>query len=112
MMKARFQPIIFILAFALFIQNTCPFGAAGKSTVAASCGHCSLYQGFVIASGGQKNYVPPVTPVHFPPYVFSVPQMLHSFRLDPVKSAQPVVDTYRNIAPGELLRPPGAYVVG
>ncbi|MBS1192771.1 MAG: hypothetical protein H6Q97_750, partial [Nitrospirae bacterium] len=29
--------IIALLAFGLLIQNTCPFGAAGKSTVAAAC---------------------------------------------------------------------------
>jgi len=109
MMKPRFRSIIFILAFALLIQNTCPFGAAGKSTVAASCGHCPFHHGFVVASDGQKNIVSDVSPVHFPLYVFSVPKTIHAFRLDPVESVQPtIIDNYRNISPDELLRPPRA----
>jgi hypothetical protein len=109
MMKPRLQSIIFILAFALLIQNTCPFGAAGKSSVAASCGSCPLHHGLVVASDGQKNIVSDVSPVHFPLYVFSVPKTTHAFRLDPVESVQPIiVDNYRNIALDELLRPPRA----
>ncbi len=109
MMKPGVRSIIFILAFALLIQNTCPFGAAGKSTVTASCGHCSLQYGHVIASYGQKNFVSAVTPAHFPLYVFSVPNTIQASRLDPVKSVQPaIVDNYKNFSPDELLRPPRA----
>ena len=107
MMKPRFRSIIFILAFALLIQNTCPFGAAGKSSVAAWCGHCPLHHGFVVAFDGQNSIVSEVSLVHFPLYVFSVPKTIHAFRLDPIESRQPtIVDNYRNIAPDELLRPP------
>ncbi len=108
-MKLRFRSIIFILAFALLIQNTCPFGAAGKSTVTSSCGHCPLHYGHVIVSDGQKNFVSAVTPVHFPLYVFSVPKTIHAFRLDPIHSVQPAIaDNYKNFSPDELLRPPCA----
>ncbi len=73
------KSIIFVLAFALLIQNTCPLGAAGKSTVAASCG------------------------------VFAVPKTIHTLEFEPVKSAPLILaESYKDALPDELLRPPQA----
>jgi len=106
-MIALLRSIIFLLAIALLIQNTCPFGAAGKSTVAASCEHCPLKHGSSVSVDGQKNLVSGFSSVHFPLYVFAVPKTIHTFQLEPVTSARPVLaDSYKDPLPDELLRPP------
>jgi hypothetical protein len=102
-------PLIFILAFALLIQNTCPFGAAGKSSVAAMCGNCCLHHHLIVSSDGQRNLASEDSLSHFPLYVFAVPKTIHTFKLYPVKSVQSALaDHYVNISPHELLRPPRA----
>ena len=101
--------IIFILALALLIQNTCPFGAAGKSTVAETCKNCPMHHSFTVAADGQKSLVSDSSSVHFPLYVFSIPKTIHTFQLNPIKSARPVLaDNYKDALPDELLRPPQA----
>jgi hypothetical protein len=107
-MKAR--AIIFLLAFALLIQNTCPFGAAGKSTVAESCKNCPMHHSFTVtADNGHKLLVSDATSVHFPLFVFSVPKTIHTFQLNPIKTIRPVLaDNYTDALPDELLRPPQA----
>jgi len=107
MLKPR--SIIFILAFALLIQNTCPFGAAGKSTVAASCTNCPMHHSQIVMTDGQKELVSDSSSVHFPLYVFAVPKTIHTFQLDPIKSMRLLLaDNYKDISPDELLRPPRA----
>jgi hypothetical protein len=107
MLKPR--PIIFILAFALLIQNTCPLGAAGKSTVAESCKNCSMHHSLTITTDGQNNLVSDSSNIHFPLYVFAVPKTIHTFQLNPIKSTRPVLaDNYKDALPDELLRPPRA----
>jgi|SRR6266540_2335614 len=103
------KSIIFVLAFALLIQNTCPLGAAGKSTVAASCGHCPLKHHFVVSAAGQKNIAADPSAFHFPLYVFAVPKTIHTLEFEPVKSAPLILaESYKDALPDELLRPPQA----
>ncbi len=105
----KLKSVIALLAFALLIQNTCPFGAAGKSTVAAVCDHCPLKHNFIVSTDGQKDLVSDPSPVHYPLYVFSVPKTVHTFQLSPIQSAQPLLaDNYQDALPDELLRPPRA----
>lgn len=106
-MNAPLRSIIFILAFALLIQNTCPFGAAGKSSVAAACAHCPLKHNLLVSLDGHENLVTDFSRVHFPLYVFKVPKTIHTFQLAPIISARPVLaDSYKDALPDELLRPP------
>jgi hypothetical protein len=108
-MMRTLSPVIALLVFALLIQNTCPFGAAGKSTVAASCEHCPLKHHSLVSLDGQKNIVADASLVHFPVYVFAVLKTIHTFKLEPIKSAHPVLaDSYTDALPDELLRPPRA----
>ena len=108
-MNLILRSIIFILAFALLIQNTCPFGAAGKSTVAESCKNCPMQHSLTVTTDGQKHLVSDASSVHFPLYVFAVPKTIHTFELDPIKSPRPVLaDNYKDALPDELLRPPRA----
>ena len=104
-----FKPgsIVFILVFALFVQNTCPFGAAGKSTVVKSCTNCPMHHSLTVPVNGKKVIVSDSSSIHFPLYVFAVPKTIHTFQLDPIKSRRPVLsDNYKDISPDELLRPP------
>ncbi len=105
----KLKLVIALLAFALLIQNTCPFGAAGKSTVAAACGHCSMKHNFLVSTDGQKELVSDPSPVHYPLYVFSVPKTVPTFQLSSIQSPQPLLaDNYQDALPDELLRPPRA----
>jgi hypothetical protein len=106
---SKLKPIMLLLAFALLIQNTCPYNAAGKSSVTGACGNCPLKHTFTVASDAAKNLVNDASSVHYPLYVFSVPKTVHTFSLDPVKSVKPVLaDRYKDALPDELLRPPRA----
>jgi hypothetical protein len=106
-MKPKLHSIIFLLAFALLIQNTCPMGAAGRSAAAASCKNCPLKHSFIVPTDGQKNLVSDSSSIHFPMYVFAVPNTIHTFQYEPITSARAVLaKSYRNALPEELLRPP------
>jgi len=106
-MKLKLRSIIFLLAFALLIQNTCPMGAAGRSAVAASSKNCPLKHSFIVPTDGQENLVSDSLSVHFPMFVFAVPKMLHTFQFEPITSAEAVLaKSYRDALPEELLRPP------
>jgi hypothetical protein len=108
-MLFKLRPIIFLLAFALLIQNTCPFGAAGKSSAANACGHCQMKHSIVASPASQTQLVSDSSSIHFPLYVFAVPKTIHTFRLNSIKSARPVLtDFYQDALPDELLRPPRA----
>jgi hypothetical protein len=108
-MKRKLKPVIFLLALALLIQNTCPFGAAGKSVVTASCRNCPLQHSVIISLDGQKNLVPASASGHFPLYVFAVPKTLHLLQLEPIKSATVLLaQSYEDTLPDEILRPPQA----
>jgi hypothetical protein len=108
-MPFKLRPIILLLAFALLIQNTCPFGAAGKSTVARACGHCQMKHSVKASPAGQKQLTSDSSSVHFPLYVFAVPKTVHTFQLNPVKSARLILaDFYQDALPDDLLRPPRA----
>ena len=106
-MKPKLRSIIFLLAFALLIQNTCPLGVAGKSAVTASCENCPLKHSLSVPTNGQKNIVTDSSSIHFPMYVFAVPKMLHTFQFEPITSTRAVLaNSYRDALPEELLRPP------
>jgi len=100
--------IILLLAFALLVQNTCPMGAAGKTTVGSNCGKCAMKQSSILSPDGLKRLVTDST-VHFPLYVFSLPKNIHTFHFALVTFARPLfADSYEDALPNELLRPPRA----
>ncbi len=106
-MTLKSVSIIFILAFALLIQNTCPHGFAGKSSVAATCKYCPMKQHQNMTPDAQQKITSAQSQVHFPFFVFSVPKTIHTFQLNPIETARMVlVDRYADVMPDELLRPP------
>ncbi len=102
----KLRPVMVLLAFALLIQNTCPMGAAGKSMLVSSCGHCPMkHQGSISPEGQKKLIVYP--PIHFPLYIFSVPNNTHTFQLEHTVFTRPLLaNGYVDASPGRLLRPP------
>ncbi len=98
-----------LLAFALLVQNTCPHGFAGKTTVVKGCGSCKVAQLHHPAPQSSNSISVSPSPVHHPLFVFSVPKTIHTFRLDRIAAARPLLaDRYTDALPGELLRPPQA----
>lgn len=109
-MTLKLRSIIFLLAFALLIQNTCPHGFAGKTAVAPrACTNCPMKHHLMAPPDGQDKIVSGASTVHFPLYVFEAPKTVHTFQLEPIKSARPVLaNGYKNALPDGLLRPPRA----
>jgi hypothetical protein len=106
-MTAKLGSIIFILA--LILQNTCPFGAAGKTTVASACTHCPSKHSMVVLPDGQHKLVFDSSSIHFPLYIFAVPKTIHTFCLELINSSPTsFVEIYVDALPDEFLRPPRA----
>jgi hypothetical protein len=100
---------MFLLVFALLIQNTCPHGFAGKTGLASTCGHCPLKKCFAATPPGQNDIVSHSPSAHFPLFVFALPKTVHTFHLQPISFSRPILaDSYRNALPDELLRLPRA----
>jgi hypothetical protein len=105
----KLRPIMLLLAFALLVQNTCPFNSAGKSTVAALCEHCPMHNNHLVPTDGLERIASDSSGVHFPLYVFSLPKTIHTFQLEPIQTPrQAIADSYRDALPAQLLRPPKA----
>lgn len=104
----KLPSIIFLLTVALLIQNTCPLGAAGKTSLASSCTNCPLKHTSIASFGGQKEIVKELS-IHFPLFVFAVPKTVHTFQLESITSKRPALaNSYEDALPQELLRPPKA----
>src|SRR5574340_439309 len=109
-MKRISKSIIFCLVLALFIQNTCPFGAAGKSSVVPKCGHCPLVRQFAKAPpAGQTAWAPDTTSTRFPLFLFTAVKLNHTFQLEALTRVTPLLALdYAEVYPAELLKPPHA----
>ncbi len=94
---------------ALLIQNTCPHGFAGKSSVASTCSHCPMKQEHKKVFEGTAFSSITKAPAHLPMYVLDTPNTKPAFQLAALATSQPVMpNTYKNAAPDELFQPPRA----
>ena len=108
-MTLKLRSIIFLLAFALLIQNTCPHGFAGKTAVARVCASCPMKDKLMASRDGQDKIASDSSSTHFPLFVFAVPKSVHTFQLEPITYSRPVLaDSYQDALPDEHLRPPRA----
>jgi hypothetical protein len=108
-MILKLRSIIFLLAFALLIQNTCLHGFAGKTAVTPVCANCPMKHNLMASPDGQDKIVSDSPSTHFPLFVFAVLKAVHTFQLEPITSSRPVLsDYYQDALPDELLRPPRA----
>ena len=105
----RMSSLIALLVLALFVQNTCPHGFAGKTSVAKTCDQCAFKEQHLAAASGEHSLFADPSPVHFPLFVFSLPMSAPAFQPGPAAVAEPVIgEPYTDAAPAELLRPPRA----
>ncbi len=105
----RFQTIIILLLliFARLIQNTCPHGFAGKSTVVRTCSHCQHKKEHKAASEGIEFNSITKAPAHMPMFVLDVLNTQPTFQLAAMAIQQQVIpNSYTNTAPDEVLQPP------
>ena len=109
-MRRQTYIILSFLILALLIQNTCPQGSAGKSTVAASsasCSHCPNKQIHEPVTQGVKLSIKAHPSAHIPMYVLNIQTTKPTFQLAAILSPQPIItNAYKNAAPDELLHPP------
>lgn len=108
-MRISVYPILLLLITALFIQNTCPRGFSGKSTVVATCSHCPQKQMHRTITDGDNFSVISQPETRLPMYVLDLPGIQPAFRLASLASPRPVIpNTYKDTDPDELLQPPSA----
>jgi hypothetical protein len=108
-MMRKLRSFIVLLAFALFVQNTCPHGFAGKTVVGTTCGHCPVKHACSASPDGQKGSVSSKPAGHFPLFIFAVQKQVPVFQLEPVAAPRTALaNSYEDILPDELLRPPRA----
>jgi len=109
-MRFVFWPIISFLVFALVVQNTCPRGFAGKTTLAGKCSHCSSKINSITLPEVQVFTSSFPRPVHFPMYVFVTTDTSPFFQPQRRSATWPIlIIGYEAPWPDELLKPPRAY---
>jgi len=107
-MKLASWPIIFLLVFALLVQNTCLHGFAGKTSFTGKRSHCP--------SATSKFGVPHVSKyllsdhqisVNSPMYFFTVPTANQAVHPERRRTLPPtLLIDYMDALPDELLKPP------
>ncbi len=113
-MRRALLLIVCCLVLSLLIQNTCPFGAAGKSSVVPKCGHCPLmHQCQRAAPAEQMAWASDTNPSHFPLFLFTTENLGHSIQVDALTACAPFLTVhYTGAYPAELLKPPPTKVTG
>jgi hypothetical protein len=109
-MKSAPWLLIGCLVLSLVIQNTCPFGAAGKSSVVPRSGHCPLMRQCAAPAEGQVAWASGEAPNHFPfTFLFTTEGLGHTFQIDGFTGSAPLLTLhYPEAYPAELLKPPTA----
>jgi len=97
------------LVLALLLQNSCPFGAAGKSSIMTKCAHCPFVRHAAGASPGLAAWTTDKSPRHFPLFLFTTVKPGHSFKVDALmeEAPRPAIH-YAGAFPYKLLKPPNA----
>ncbi len=112
----RCAPLLIVccLVLSLLIQNTCPFGAAGKSSVMPKCDHCPLMRQCQRAAPAERMaWASDANPSHFPLFLFTTANLDHSIQVDARTTRAPFLTVhYTGAYPAELLKPPPMKVTG
>ena len=108
-MKAVALIISFVLALSLLVQNTCPKGYAGKTSVVRSCGHCPHKLDQTATKTVRIESAVKKQASHLPLFVLAVHEELAALKPAPVETAPAfLAANYRDAERYELLRPPHA----
>jgi hypothetical protein len=106
-MRHKFVTIIVLLIFALLIQNTCPHGYAGKSSMVSPCAHCPLKHVHAASPDRRSILVTVSSSLHIPLFVFAASKTVTAFQHGPTAFLDPpLAKSYEDALPEELLRPP------
>jgi len=105
----KLLPLIVLLVLSLTAQNSCPFGAAGKTSIAHSCAHCPLMRHCAEPANGQKRFTADSATAHFPLFIFAVSRLIAVFHVETTQGDAPqlalaCMDSF----PMKLLKPPQA----
>ena len=101
--------VSFVLVLSLLVQNTCPHGYAGKTSVVRTCGLCSHKPDQTAMQTVKMEPTFQKLPSHPPLFVLAFQEKMHTFQPAPVETARAfLADRYQDAAPFELLRPPHA----
>ncbi|MDH4163918.1 MAG: hypothetical protein OEW15_14700 [Nitrospirota bacterium] len=98
------------LALSLMLQNTCPFGAAGKSSVVSKCEGCPLrrlcHRPVPTAPGPMLSGS---TTHRFPQFLFTAARLCPGIQVSAVKAlASFLAVHFAEAHPAEILKPPSA----
>ncbi len=106
-MKQFFTILVALLSISLVVQNTCPFGKAGKTAVGPACGHCPLHKLQCAASADNATHVLPRMSAQFPLFVFT-PEQREPLALPALldRLPAPAATSYTDAVAKGPLRPP------
>lgn len=108
-MKSLSWPITIFLILALMVQNTCPHGFAGKTTLAKTCGSCSNQTHNAPAQDGLKSVSDHPSPDHPPMYIFALPLIIRLMQSQAIETKLTLLeDSYQDVLPDEIRKPPRA----
>jgi hypothetical protein len=103
----RLWALILLIVIALFVQNTCPHGFAGKTTVMHSCDQCTFKQQHAPMTDRPARYTGGQAPMHYPLFLCSLPDSLYVLQPGPVRTLEAAIGgRYADVNPAEILRPP------
>ena len=103
--------LLFLIAFSLVVQNTCPYGFAAKTGFAAPYTHdCPLKKGHRGPSKDKASVDENMGKVFCASFVLSIPDVqTFNHRLQANASFFPIAfDNYKNPFKEPLIRPPAA----
>ncbi len=108
-MKVVAFTVSFVLALSLLVQNTCPHGFAGKTSVARACGHCPHKLDATPQKTAKMEPAVKKQAAHLPLFALAVQERTAALKPAPLETAPvSLSQPYRNAEPYELLRPPHA----
>ncbi len=98
-----------VLSLSLMVQNTCPHGYAGKTSVVRTCGRCPHKPDQVSMKTVKMEQTVKKQSSHPPLFVLAFQDAMISLQPAPHKTASTFLQSrYQDAEPYELLRPPHA----
>ncbi len=101
--------VSFVLSLSLLVQNTCPRGYAGKTSVIRTCDHCPHKLDRTLTKTVRLEQTVKKQASPLPLFVLAVQERTAALKPAPLQTAPAfLAKRYRNAEPYELLRPPHA----
>jgi hypothetical protein len=108
-MRRTLLLIVYSLVLSLVIQNTCPFGAAGKTGIVRAYGHCGMKH-CPLSPGGKKEPLDDAKPDRFPLFAFTIADAKPAFQLELCDCSETTYQVgFHELFPVEILKPPRSF---